>query len=253
MGHVNADRFKKLADAVASDFVTQDIPLNTSIHKLAQSMDMNHEQIRRLCEAANNATFNQIFSSKDKTAADRIVEFDVADPDKIVGSFIREAAPVSTKHASLYEYRELARTDEGLTKVAEVPLAEPAASTFTYKDKNTVRKMVDNLRMEKMSCELAYADAVALLDKSFKRLYDAPSFDTFQKEACQLHGPEALPELNALRERRGLAAIESFKFSKTASVIDDSSAQAETLTQLIALRKKIARAAVATKNLEKLL
>jgi len=252
MAHVNADRFKKLADAVASDFVAQNIPLNTSVQKLAQSMDMSHEQIRRLCEATNNATFNQVFNSKDKTASDRIVEFDVADPDKIIGSLIRDAVPVSEKTAAFYEYRTLELAGDTV-KVADYADDEPAPKAFTDADKRTVRKVMRNLSMEKMAWELEYVDGLNDLSDSFKRIYDTPPFESFQKEACQLYGNDVLPELNVLRERRGLDPIESVSFNKTAGFIDDSGFPFKATAKLIALRQKIARATVATRKLENLL
>lgn len=252
MGHINADRFKKLADAVASDFVTQSIPLNTSIHKLAQSTDMTHEQIRRLCEATNNATFSQVFQAKGKTAEDRIVEFDVADPDKIIGSIIKDAAPVHEKTAALYEYRTLELSSDNIKEAAQEEEIIPEVP-FNEIDKRTVRKVAAHLASQKMGWEMAYTDTLHSLDASFKRLYDAPPFESFQKEACQLYGDDVIPEINALRERRKLDPIASVVRTKTASIIDDTSYQFTALTQLRELRQKIAKASITAKKLEKLL
>jgi AraC-like DNA-binding protein len=109
MAHITENDYKKMAEAISDDLVQQKIPLNDSIRKLASSMDMSQEQVRRLCESSNNTTFNKLFQSKDKTASDRIVEFDVADADQVFADNIKEAAVSEPANAVAYfsEYRSL--------------------------------------------------------------------------------------------------------------------------------------------------
>lgn len=110
MAHITENDYKKMAEAISDDLVQQKIPLNDSIRKLASSMDMSQEQVRRLCETSNNTTFNKLFQAKDKTASDRIVEFDVADADQVFADNIKEAsvAEHADDVAYLSEYRSLA-------------------------------------------------------------------------------------------------------------------------------------------------
>ena len=56
--------------------------LHNSIVKLAKDNSMNPEQIKRLVESANTSAFLDQFNAK--TGSDRMVEFDVADPSKVI-------------------------------------------------------------------------------------------------------------------------------------------------------------------------
>src|SRR3990172_3164186 len=100
-------QYTKLAEAVATDFVSGDVPLNDSVEKLAIEFDMNQEQIKRLCEATNNTTFNKLFNAKDKTAEDRIIEFDIADSQKVLkklgGRFSNTPKEAALNISELYE------------------------------------------------------------------------------------------------------------------------------------------------------
>lgn len=252
MATINADRFRAVADAVAADFINQGIPLNDSIKKVAAAMDMNHEQIRRLCETTNNATFNQLFNNKDKTASDRMVEFPVADADTVIGALIKDAAPTQEKTASFYEYRSLEVLEDAV-KVAEHADVEEPAKPFTEKDRQTARQVFSHLCSEKHAWDLEYVDTVQDLHRVFKRVYNDLPFEDFQKQALALHGAGAVPEVNALRALRGQEPIEYKVPVKTAACIDDTNPVFETLDKLIALRTKIARAQVAVRKLERVL
>lgn len=251
MGHVNAEQYKKFADAIANDFVTQGIPLNTSVKKLASAMDLSTEQIKRLCEASNNATFNQLFHSKDKTAADRIIEFDVAKPEDILGTLIEAAEPLAEKQASLYEYRPLGFEEEFL-KVAETIEDAVEELPFTEKDHRTLRKAISHLTSEKLAWEMEYHDKLAALNTEFKKVYGGLTFDNFEKTAYAVHGDHAVPELSALRELRRLNPV-TYTPAKIASVHDDTHPCYAQLAELITLRTKIASAARAVQKMEKIL
>lgn len=108
MAHLDEKSIQKLAEAAAVDLVEGDIPLNDSISKLASKMDMNHEQIRRVCEASNNVAFNKIFQKRANEADDRLVDFKVASPMDILGGQIKAAeVEIADKPTALYEQREL--------------------------------------------------------------------------------------------------------------------------------------------------
>jgi len=108
MAHLDEKSIQKLAEAVAVDLVDGDIPLNDSISKLASKMDMNHEQIRRVCEASNNTAFNKIFQKRASDSDDRLVDFKIADPSNILNGQIKAAqVEIDEAPTNLYERREL--------------------------------------------------------------------------------------------------------------------------------------------------
>jgi ADP-ribose pyrophosphatase YjhB (NUDIX family) len=91
MGYIKEEDYQKLANAAAIDLVDNSVPLNDSISKLASQFEMNQDQLYRLCEASNNVAFNHIFK-KNAAASDRIVDFEIADPKKILGDQIKTAS-----------------------------------------------------------------------------------------------------------------------------------------------------------------
>lgn len=70
---------------------SNETPLIDSVVKMASSKDLNQEQIKRVCHAANTKTMLQIY----KSASDNTKEFDVVDPADVIkrlGMPIKEAS-----------------------------------------------------------------------------------------------------------------------------------------------------------------
>jgi len=227
MGYVTENDYKKLADAVADDLVLNKIPLNDSIKKLASVQGLNQEQVRRLCEATNNVTFNKLFSARDKTAADRVIEFDVADPSVILGSAIKEAAvnydeQLSSDTILLSEFRSL-RPEEKTAAAPAADLADPP--TRPEYDRRTLRKTRDHLHYEKLAAEMCYADALESVRGQFRRLYADTTFTAFEKQAIALYADRAVQPLTDLRKTLRMPAVNYNipALQKTAGYVDDSS------------------------------
>jgi hypothetical protein len=254
MAHVTEKDFQKLAGAVADDLIQQDISLNDSITKLAASMDLSHEQVRRLCEATNNVAFNKMFNARDKTASDRIVEFPVADPKVVLESAIKEASAVDFSKTAAYELRPL--RDE----MQQVRHPEPAPESFTKvafelrpqaqhsdeKDRRTMAKVLDNMRHQKLAADMAYLDGVVSLRGQFRRLYDVVPFAQFEKAAAARFGDEAVGPLNEIREMMKLPQVDYniSRLIKVAGFVDDTTTEMQLLQQILstqANRTKLAQ------------
>ena len=82
---LGADNYVKIAEEIVSDFLEKKSDLNSGILKVAEDMDLNPDQIKRLVEQANTQTFLKMFG--DKEVKDKNIDFDVADPKKILSSF----------------------------------------------------------------------------------------------------------------------------------------------------------------------
>jgi AraC-like DNA-binding protein len=263
MAYVTDKDFRKLAEAVADDLMQRQVSLNESIAKLASEMDMNEEQVRRLCEASNNATFNKLFKNKeqDKTASDRLVEFDVADYKKVLGHQIKDASQTvaSEKTAAYYELRSLDDEDMHRTRdrVPDAPFAKtafelrPESVERPEVTRRTALKTLDHLRHEKIAAEMEYHDTLSGLRSRFRRVYDAPTFTNFEKEAAALFGKEAAPHLSALRGMLKMPEV-TYNYevlSKTAGLVDDTTPEMTLFANLV----KVANRAVAiTKGIRKL-
>lgn len=257
MAYVTDKDFRKLAEAVTDDLMQRSVPLNESIAKLASEMEMTEEQTRRLCEAANNATFNKMFKAResDKTASDRLIEFDVADYKKVLGHQIKEAEQAVTveKTASLYEMRALEDEryvdDSMTTKVAfELRPETVARPEVTVR---TARKVAEHLAHEKIAAEMEYYDTLSALKNSFKRIYNNTSFSQFEKAAAVAYGPVAEVHLNELRRSMRLPEVtyNLDVLNKTAGYVDDTTAEMQLFGSLV---KTAERAAKIVKGLKKL-
>lgn len=78
---VASDRLDLLAKTAARRYLQEGIPLNDSIKKIASENDLNPNQIERVCEIANIATHQGLWS---KTAQKESVAFDLADAKTII-------------------------------------------------------------------------------------------------------------------------------------------------------------------------
>lgn len=108
MAYIKEEDYQKLANAASIDLVDNNIPLNDSVSKLASQFEMNQDQLYRLCEATNNTAFNHIFKKK-ASESERLVDFEVADPKKILGDQIKQASvsDIAEDFVPASELREL--------------------------------------------------------------------------------------------------------------------------------------------------
>lgn len=77
---VASDRLELLGRIAAKRYLEEEIPLNTSIRKMAEENDLNHNQIERVCEMANISTHKGLWP---KTAQKESLAFDLADARNI--------------------------------------------------------------------------------------------------------------------------------------------------------------------------
>ncbi len=229
MGTFTENDYKKMSEAVADDLIQSKIPLNDSIKKLASAHDLNQEQVGRLCEATNNVTFNKMFQSRDKTAEDRIIDFDIANPKAILSESIKEASVYEEDPGaaiSLSEFRPLRDSvGHSFEKAAEDAVALAAEPTVSReKAERTARKTHAYLKNEKIAAEMLYEDALVNVRNQFKRLYADLTFDKFEKQAAALYKDAAVKPLTDLRRLLRLPEVtyDFARLEKTAGVVDDS-------------------------------
>lgn len=244
MAHITEKDYTKLAEAIADDLLSNNIALNDSITKLATSMDMSQEQVRRLCETSNNTTFNKLFQAKGKTAEDRMIEFDVADANTVLGGAIKEASAAHVDSSVVYlsEYNTLRPDDieETTTKVAFE--LRPESAPKTAQDRRTLRKTLDHMRHEKIATEYKYADVIFSIRNQFRRLYRDTEFPTFEKNAAALYGHAAMRPLADLRNQMRLPAVnyDFDQLKKTAGYVDDSKIEYTLMVEAVTHAEKLA-------------
>lgn len=242
MAHVTPNDFSKLAEAIASDLASNSIPLNDSITKLARDMDLSQEQIRRLCEASNNATFSHMFKNAGTNPSDRMVEFPVADAETVLGSIIKseEDAPEIAKTAA-YEMRPLRdeMNDVRLPEQSEFSKVafelRPETAPSEEIDRRTLQKVYEHIKHEKLAADMDYLDSLQGLRSRFRRLYDVEPFEQFEKKAIAIQGDRAVVHLNMLRVNMNKPEVDYNidAITKTAGYVDDDTLELRLLGKVI--------------------
>jgi hypothetical protein len=115
---IDIDNWSKEA---VEGYLKNNIPLNTTIEKIASQNGLNKDQIHRVVEAANTDTYTNLFNK----STDKYIHYDVADADKIYESLHE----VKTAEATTTDYNEPPEydlPDQEIIKIAEGP--EPPIS-----------------------------------------------------------------------------------------------------------------------------
>jgi len=136
----------RLGTEVANKFVQAAVPMTDTIKKLASSMNLEDEEVRRVCEHANKATFVKLFHSA--PLEDKVVNFPLADANEILHKEVLDKAAqwqpaVSLLHDN-YTKRNLNAQEDFFEKAA-------AYETPAKEEKRNVQK---EWSMTKRACEI---------------------------------------------------------------------------------------------------
>jgi hypothetical protein len=196
--------YEKLASLAIEQFMDGS-PLNDSIAGISCENELNPEQIKRLVEIANTGAFLESF--KDKAGEDdRMVEFDVADPTKIIemvhakmgpemeseeesedpseGQFFDDVADSNREdpEMALYEGEEEEEDSEEEEKTASLREKHGFFQREALKDRLLDKKYQASM----LATELAEKVAAA-----FKGTYSRAKYPEFSKAARATHGTGA--------------------------------------------------------------
>lgn len=226
---LSTDDFARLALHAADALASKGTPLVESVDKLASANDMNIEQIKRLCEATNNAAFKALF---DKTASDdREVTFDVAKVEDVIGR--RRSDGGAEKNASApfdlsRELAPLASRHDGVEKIASKPYIDPleerarekTTAAHAVAQASSAQRMRDHLESVEETERYKFASDVDAIARYFGKLPDGHAHVEFvevEKIAASTYGEGAMPLFAAVRKRIGLPEIEHDGLLKSAS------------------------------------
>lgn len=91
---VDADTLKLYGQKAATQFVGCQVPMNDTIVQMAKEANLNHEQVKRVVEHANNLAFSQMF----KAGFSQNITFPMADTAAVMQNL---EAPMQVKQASV--------------------------------------------------------------------------------------------------------------------------------------------------------
>jgi hypothetical protein len=181
----SAEFLVRLGAEAANKFVSSDaVSLNTTITKYAAMHKLSGEEVKRVCEHANRATFTKLFYAA--PLDDKVVNFELADAAKITGEEHMNkaaslmAAPVFSgdMQADNYRRRHLEGVELPMEKAAHVESKPKPTERSNY---TLVKRAHEILRGEQTLAYRAYEEAV----------------DAFQKEAEEALRSNSLDEVLA--------------------------------------------------------
>jgi len=202
--------YENMATEAVSEYFSNSTPLNTSILKIAQEQDFNPNQIKRLVEMANVKTFLKSFNAPDGKGKN--IEFDVADPKKIIKNYYDKGSDEGSKRITITKITvskggddffgdmpDMMR-DERHPDISEAPKTEKTASVKPNKEAVIMglRKVAEDMTYVIYEKEQDYAEGLEKLAREFRKDY-GPDYTEFEKTALLLNGKGAVPILNDLR------------------------------------------------------
>jgi len=140
---LSADDLQSLGKQASHMYLHEGVPLTKAVVKLASEQPMTVEQVKRIVEHANNATFLEAF---EKQAGDKIVDFHPADPREVLRSLDQSARPPTAIYTTDYalDPAKLSCRDQELE--ADIALAQmfgrDAATPAMKKTATTVDEAV---------------------------------------------------------------------------------------------------------------
>lgn len=211
----------KLAQTFWAGIDQNGATLTELVTKTARDHGLNPEQIERLARVTNSKAFEAKFAAM-KSASDRHVEFPVADAKAVIAAFCGEVAASGSAVKTAALYPDLASDAPVATnyfdgagrreKTAAVATPRrPEAEYFKLRDARV------ELDLQLKQAENRWTTAVDTLVAQTKLVYW--DHDAFEKDALAVIGIDALPELNVVRSRRKMAALD-IPTEKVAEILD---------------------------------
>lgn len=225
----NESEYVRRAQEIATKHVHGKTALNDLTEKTARDENLNPEEIRTLGRLANVATFQEYF--KVKTASkdsDRMVEFEVCDPEAVIRRIVQEAQVPAPESATvlndklacelpdMMKEKRLGRKFDEITKTAsEATERAPRRDMVVL----NLQKLAADFEVEKVIEANRWEGQVSHLAKRFKKAAGyGPDYDAFEKDAMAEFGQECFPELMALRQDLRRAPVPTIAEEKLAQL-----------------------------------
>lgn len=170
---VSPEALKQLGSKAAAMYIRHDKPLNDSITEMAKQSSLNLEQVRRVSEYANNATFSHLF----KNEYNKNITFPMADAAAIM-QVKDESKEKTASRAVLPKSRyipgqEYVNLDEAFGVEEFAKVAEADAAHHTDTERSVMAKKFLDLKTERdnLSAEVeGLADRFAVKLSSLRHL-----------------------------------------------------------------------------------
>lgn len=217
---------KELAAKVA----TTQGSINDASVKVAREFGLNPDEIRTLVRLTNVSMFQHKFAAMSGDV-DRMVEFDVGDPEQVIRKLAEDAASVPqtasiTNDKLAFELPDMMREKRlggvfDTEKVAEA--YEPIPEKPLRRDHALLAatKLAAEFDVERRIAGQRWEDKLAQLAQTFRRAPGyGPALEDFEKDAYAEFGDDAVPELTQLWENLRKGEYTPAESEKIAEVQD---------------------------------
>jgi hypothetical protein len=191
----------KLANDLAQKAFQTKRGLNEVIEKVAREMALNPEQIRTLSRLTNVAMFGVEF--KNKTGADRQVEFPVSDAEAIILKIAGNPNPPQSAtvnndklaSASDYDLTPARPLADGAIKVASEHTPKPKPTVPRWKQAQAAQKLCEEYTVAKIAAHNKWEEHLQLLTKRVREQPTTTAKIAYLDGMAHHIGVNALPEI----------------------------------------------------------
>ena len=203
------------------------VSLHNAATKVAKENNMNPEQIKRLVEAANTTAFLNEF--KGKSGNQRMVEFEVADPGKVIDESLGSNPgnePHSTKAPGI-SITITVDAESGLhdhienenSATSDISYDSPKTASYLgiglglgesepiELDAHKMHQIKESLLTKVADCNYRASDLADDIYNSYKGIYGSEKYAEFELDAFSTYGNAAIPALQMVRNRLGMSKI----------------------------------------------
>jgi hypothetical protein len=246
---ISPEMLELLGKQAANHYLDDKVPLNESVVKLASGYpDINQEQVKRICEFANNATYLAIHD-KNKTAGAQssYPQFDLADPARVIQEMSDGARPTVITPVDMAYSRqpEKVKTSSPAVEAALEELFTSKTPDYAATKESAVEDLIV-LKDQLQGTQATFATAAESCEMSFK-MASAELYELVKQHV--LDGDSIADVVVALRS----TGVDKEKVSQVLEpivekLLKDKVAKVEQLTQQMKDIQKVAHRVVDAEN-----
>lgn len=220
MANFTQKDFDAHGERISQDYITERIPLEEGIYKVATEKGLNPTQVNQLVWSTNTKTHLALF---DKKAEDKIIDFPLADASSVIlRIYGDDAEEPEEKNASADVVHDFYAPLAAPVKTAEVH--ETPAMRQAVPDHVkvlTLRKLASVLESKVLGARLDYEEKVYEIGTELRKIAQHPDMTQEDWRTLQIDAASALGEYreNILRDTK---LLDKSSTVKTAEVYDDS-------------------------------
>lgn len=138
---IEPKELEKLGEGISKDYIQKNVPLNEGLKKVASEHGLNKQELRRVAESANVATYLGLI----KTSEDKYLKFDLANADITHSEIVKEGG----EDIPLADYT----LDENSVEVSDIFKLYKTASAGSMHTEEEIENMIQNSQFVKQNGE----------------------------------------------------------------------------------------------------